>query len=36
MIGIIFRAFLLLTFTVAVGLSNNGYAQQSTSVLTGE
>ena len=36
MIRIIYRTVLLLTFTVAVGLSNSSYAQQSTSVLTGE
>ena len=30
------RAFLLITFTVAVGLSNSSHAQQSTNVLTGE
>jgi pimeloyl-ACP methyl ester carboxylesterase len=35
MIRAILRAFLLLMFTVAVGLSNGSYAQ-STSVLTGE
>ena len=36
MIREIFRAFLLLTFTVAVGLLNGSHAQQSTPVLTGE
>ena len=36
MIRIIYRTVLLLTFIVAIGLSNSSYAQQSTSVLTGE
>jgi pimeloyl-ACP methyl ester carboxylesterase len=36
MIRLIFRAFLLLTFTVAAGLSSVSHAQQSTTALTGE
>jgi pimeloyl-ACP methyl ester carboxylesterase len=36
MMKIILKAFLLMAFTVASGLSSLGYAQQSTSGLTGE
>jgi uncharacterized protein len=36
MIKIILKAFLLMTFTVAAGLSSVSHAQQSTSALTGE
>src|SRR5215213_4314388 len=36
MIRVIFSAFLLMTFTVAAGLSNASHAQQSTTILTGE